>query len=116
MQLTTITAILVAAVSASATPLNARQASRSVTGTLYNNNLVWHGDSVGTSTFVQCVPGGFHDLTVQVPGAITDTDFSNDTLKRTSTSYMIKIYGADPLSSSLICHSLQPGWYWGAVP
>jgi FlaG/FlaF family flagellin (archaellin) len=85
MQLMTITAILAAAMSASATPMVSRQAPSSVTGTFYNNKSGCHGDTTGVDyTFVQDAPGVCHDLAVPVPGTITDTDFSLDTLTRSS--------------------------------
>jgi hypothetical protein len=85
MQFTTITAILAAALSASATPMVSRQAPGSVTGIFYSDNSNCHGVANGERyTFVQDTPGVCHDLVEPLP--ITDTDFVNNTLTRSSKS------------------------------
>jgi hypothetical protein len=83
MHLTTITAILAAAWSASATPMVSRQAPGSVTGIFYSDNSNCNGVPNGdTYTFVQDTPEVCHDLAEPLP--ITDTDFVNNTLTRPS--------------------------------
>jgi hypothetical protein len=97
MHLTTITAILAAALSASATPMVSRQAPGSVTGIFYSDNSNCNGVPNGdTYTFVQDTTGVCHDLAEPLP--ITDTDFVNNTLTRPSRQLFLY------RRIKLICH------------
>jgi hypothetical protein len=89
MQFTTISVILASAVLASAGPLDTRQAPPpSVVGTFYTNANGCNGPSTGVNfTFVQGAVGVCQNLAVPVTGAITDTNFFNNTLTRPSRSF-----------------------------
>jgi hypothetical protein len=82
MQLTTITALLAAALTVGASPLEARQGVPRVRATFWNNGGCgppedWAEDTV----FVQDAVGVCHDLTV---GPFQSTYFNESSLTRTS--------------------------------
>jgi hypothetical protein len=85
MQLTTITALLAAALTVGASPLEARQGVPRVRATFYNNGGYcgppeqWKEDTV----FVQDAVGVCHDLDV---GPFQATYFNESSLTRTSQS------------------------------
>ena len=112
MQFTTITAILASAVLASAGPLDARQtATRSVVGTFFTNKNGCNPPSTRVSfTFVQGTPGACQNLAVPVNGAITDTNFTNNNLTRTSMSSlgMHQMVALLMINSSLLQQAMQP--------
>jgi hypothetical protein len=86
MQLTTITALLTAALTVSASPLEARQGVPRVRATFYNNGGFcgppeqWKDDFV----FVQDAVGVCHD--VPFPAPFQATYFNESSLTRTSKS------------------------------
>ncbi|KAF2032168.1 hypothetical protein EK21DRAFT_110115 [Setomelanomma holmii] len=107
MQLTftTLSALLAAAMTVGASPLEARQDVPRVRATFYNNGgcgppETWAEDTV----FVQDTPGVCHDLTV---GPFQSTYFNESSVTRTLRFYNAKC--ADRFGSSVNHIDITPG-------